>query len=294
MPARLQGLAYTLRTFARYTAYYAVGATYVVVGASLLSSSIPSSLWPTTINVLGQSMAPVLSPHYKDTAAFDQLHILPREELDLYDSEQRGELERARDAFRRAPRGRGKLKLQRGQIVAFRSPRDPDKEVVKRVVALEGDVVVPRQKQWPIWKKTVREGGSPLLQVELVPRRRVVAETPSGCASPWQRARVDGDAETRVARTMQRETEELESIRVTVPFGHVWVEGENVDETLDSSDYGPISKRLILGVATAIHSPAHRRGRVDWTEDGWRERWKGRVEWKYREGKVPQEWDIAL
>ena len=45
-----------------------------------------------------------------------------------------------------------------------------------------------------------------------------------------------------------------------VPYGHIWVEGDNWRKTKDSSDYGPISKSLILGKATHILWPWRRIG----------------------------------
>lgn len=47
-------------------------------------------------------------------------------------------------------------------------------------------------------------------------------------------------------------------IRVTVPQGHCWVEGDNWSNSVDSTKYGPISKGLIFGVATHVIWPAHK------------------------------------
>jgi len=46
--------------------------------------------------------------------------------------------------------------------------------------------------------------------------------------------------------------------RVTVPEGHIWVEGDNAKNTVDSNDYGPVSKALVFGVATRIIWPPSR------------------------------------
>ncbi|KAI9663121.1 MAG: hypothetical protein M1821_008169 [Bathelium mastoideum] len=45
-----------------------------------------------------------------------------------------------------------------------------------------------------------------------------------------------------------------------VPYGHVWVEGDNWRKTVDSNDYGPISKALITGRATYVVWPWRRMG----------------------------------
>ena len=48
-----------------------------------------------------------------------------------------------------------------------------------------------------------------------------------------------------------------------VPYGHVWVEGDNVDvtKTMDSRTYGPIPKNLIVGRVLAALWP-----RMRWLE----------------------------
>jgi inner membrane protease subunit 2 len=39
---------------------------------------------------------------------------------------------------------------------------------------------------------------------------------------------------------------------VVVPYGHVWVEGDNWRDSWESRHYGPISKGLLLGKAVGI------------------------------------------
>ncbi|KAF1827447.1 LexA/Signal peptidase [Dissoconium aciculare CBS 342.82] len=97
--------------------------------------------------------------------------------------------------------------LQRGAIVMFNSPQRPESSAVKRVIALEGDIVV------------------------LDPKRK-----PADIG------------------------------RVRVPPGHVWVEGDNWRETLDSNVYGAISKGLISGRAMFVAWPWLRAGKKPWNE----------------------------
>lgn len=54
--------------------------------------------------------------------------------------------------------------------------------------------------------------------------------------------------------------------RVTVPQGHVWVEGDNWRKSLDSNDYGPISRSLIVGRAVVMLG---RRSERAWGEGMW-------------------------
>ncbi|KAI1274387.1 LexA/Signal peptidase [Xylaria sp. FL0933] len=54
---------------------------------------------------------------------------------------------------------------------------------------------------------------------------------------------------------------------VTIPPGHVWVEGDGGErESLDSNHYGPIATGLIIGKVTHLLWPLHRAGRVRWWE----------------------------
>ncbi|OTA32646.1 hypothetical protein BTJ68_07741 [Hortaea werneckii EXF-2000] len=52
--------------------------------------------------------------------------------------------------------------------------------------------------------------------------------------------------------------------RVEIPPGHVWVEGDNWRKTRDSNWYGPISKSLIQGKASAVVWPWDRSGSKPW------------------------------
>jgi inner membrane protease subunit 2 len=113
--------------------------------------------------------------------------------------------------------------LTRGAIVMFNSPQNPESSAVKRVIALEGDVVV------------------------LDPKRRP-AEVLNGRVNPdalrWEKWQG----------------------RVKVPAGHVWVEGDNWRESLDSNVYGSVSKSLITGKAMFVAWPWSRAGAKPWED----------------------------
>jgi signal peptidase I len=99
---------------------------------------------------------------------------------------------------------------------------------------------------------------------------------------------IEGDVVTPAPRK-NGSMESKESI--LVPWGHVWVEGDNQEHSLDSNDYGPISKSLITGVATHILWPPGRRALIDdeqWDRVGVRSRVKehsGYMGW-------PKEWAV--
>jgi len=43
-----------------------------------------------------------------------------------------------------------------------------------------------------------------------------------------------------------------------VPDGHLWLEGDNWGNSVDSNKYGPVSKGLVFGIATAVIWPPSR------------------------------------
>ena len=118
----------------------------------------------------GQSMSPTLSPDFAESGSQDVLAIW---------------------------KWGASRNVQRGDIVAFWSPQHPEKLSIKRIIAMAGDKVYPKEG---------RPGGE------------------------------------------------------EVPYGHVWVEGDNWRKTWDSNNYGPISKSLIAGKATHILWPLSRIG----------------------------------
>ncbi len=84
------------------------------------------------------------------------------------------------------------------------SPHNPEKLVIKRVIALEGDIVYTRAP-------------CPLATVQ-------------------------------------------------VPVNHVWVEGDNRDNSFDSNSYGPIPMSLIQGKLTHVLWPWKSSGPIRWKE----------------------------
>lgn len=101
--------------------------------------------------------------------------------------------------------------LTPGSLVTYISPSDPTKQVLKRVIALEGEEVVI----------------DPLGE-----RARDAVELPEGIVSPlW------GAAEGRK--------------KVRIPRGHAWLAGDNGSNSFDSRDYGPVPLGLVKGRVVA-------------------------------------------
>ncbi len=79
--------------------------------------------------------------------------------------------------------------LERGDIVVFLSPKDPTDCLIKRLVAVEGDVITNKR----------------------------YSDNP-----------------------------------ITIPKGHIWVEGDNSKVSLDSLKYGPIPSGLVFGKVNSV------------------------------------------
>ncbi|KZF23339.1 LexA/Signal peptidase [Xylona heveae TC161] len=80
--------------------------------------------------VRGPSMAPALSPDFHATGRRDVVGV------NMWDA---------------------KANLERGMIVAFRSPRNPERIALKRIIGLEGDIVMARNR-YPFPRETVPQG----------------------------------------------------------------------------------------------------------------------------------------
>ena len=99
-----------------------------------------------------------------------------------------------------------RLDISRGDLLIYISPKDPEEFLIKRVIALETDLV-----------------------------------------------QTDG--------RWSEETGNDDLVRI--PRGHVWVQGDNLSNTVDSNKYGPVSLGLTVGVATHIIWPLARISKLN-------------------------------
>ncbi|MFP4351047.1 MAG: signal peptidase I [Thermodesulfobacteriota bacterium] len=109
---------------------------------------------------------------------------------------------------------------ERGDIIVFKFPEDPDKDFIKRVVGIEGDVI-------EIQDKTLFVNGEP-------------ADYPQAIFK-----------DERVLPGVVQTRDNLEP--VTVPPGHVFVMGDNRDHSYDSRFWGFVDLDAVKGKAFIIY-----------------------------------------
>jgi inner membrane protease subunit 2 len=126
----------------------------------------------------------------------------------------------------------------RGDVVVLWAPDAPEQQIVKRLVALEGDtVLVPPAPQSPA--------------------------AGSGGASSSSSSKGGGGGGGGGKGTTATSQKAAAPTTVVVPRGRCWVEGDNAAESLDSrSVYGPVHNGLLEGRVVGIVWPPHRIGRV--------------------------------
>ncbi len=123
-------------------------------------------------------------------------------------------------------------KLDRGDVLVFRSPRDGEPLVVKRVIGLPGESIEARDGQIAIDEDT-------LLDEKWLPESEREVGSPA--------------AET-----------------VDIPFtqladDEVYLLGDNRDGSIDSREFGPVSLDRVVGTVVVRFWPFGRFGTVDWS-----------------------------
>lgn len=136
---------------------------------------------------------------------------------------------------------------ERGDVVVFMVPKEPNEDYIKRVIGLPGDTIEVR-------RRVVYVNGKPLSRTPLGRATEIDRRDISG---PWYNFEAEafreeaGDAEYTVLHA-----ESVPGIgdygpRV-VPEDHVFVMGDNRDRSSDSREWGPVPLSNILGEALFV------------------------------------------
>lgn len=115
---------------------------------------------------------------------------------------------------------------ERGQVIIFKAPVNPDVDYIKRIIGLPGDKV-----------KVIK--GKVYVNDKMLDEFYLASETPIFPGGFMQ-----------------------ESVEIVVPEGHFFVMGDNRPHSSDSREFGPIAKKLIIGRAIFRYWPISELGAV--------------------------------
>jgi signal peptidase I len=146
-----------------------------------------------------------------------------------------------------------------GDVIVFRYPADPDISYVKRAIAFGGQTIEVKDG-------VVSIDGAPLRQLGIL----------GDCPAPADERDVDPGPCRLVKENnagswytvMRGDAGAKDQPAFTIPPGHVYVMGDNRDNSSDSRIWGPLPLRLVQGKARFIWMSRDGRGGVRWERIG--------------------------
>jgi signal peptidase I len=146
------------------------------------------------------------------------------------------------DRFLANKRNIGSRSLERGDLVIFRAPTNPEQRWIKRIVGLPGDTVEMRR-------------GELFINGQVLKREPVPGANES-FSDPKPRAVYEHNGERRYQVLVGESDENADLPLQTVPDDSYFVLGDHRGLSLDSRKIGAVSRKEMVGVATWVYSPA--------------------------------------
>ncbi|HEX2569832.1 MAG TPA: signal peptidase I [Polyangia bacterium] len=145
--------------------------------------------------------------------------------------------------------GMGVRKPERGEVIVFKFPKDPDKDFIKRIVAVEGDTVEIRNN-------VVYINGQAVEHERVTSHPCEYDDKIDEESDHWQHRQCVAYNETLDQHRFTAIYNYGEGVRswspVKVPPGHVFVMGDNRDNSHDSRYWGFVPFELIKGKAMVV------------------------------------------
>lgn len=117
-------------------------------------------------------------------------------------------------------------KPERGDVIVFKSPKNPDQEYIKRIIGLPGDAVMVKSGQ--VYVNNIKLNENYI----------------SDSTNTWEGGYIkDGEP-------------------ITVPQNYLFVMGDNRPRSSDSREFGPIPITSIIGQVFYRYFPANKVGPV--------------------------------
>ncbi len=117
-------------------------------------------------------------------------------------------------------------KPQRGDVIVFKAPKNPDIDYIKRIIGLPGDVVLIRD-------------GDVYINGQLIPDNYTAAKT-----NTWDNGAI------------------AENQPLPVPPGDIFVMGDNRPRSSDSREFGPVPEDTIIGQVFFRYYPPNKTGPI--------------------------------
>jgi signal peptidase I len=137
-------------------------------------------------------------------------------------------------------------KPRRGEVIVFIYPVEDDKDFIKRIIAVEGD-------------RVTMQGHQIMVNGEPIPRRKIDGHYPvvdqdegrEKTYEEWEET-VNGHPYLTINELGEPHRGSYKYLPITVPPGHVFVFGDNRDNSHDSRFWGPVPYDHIKGRAMFV------------------------------------------